>query len=603
MLTLELETRRASFAPSSFDPESRTIEAVISTGADVQRRDSRGPFIERLDTSAVDPAGLAGIVVLDGHRQTGSEHVVGTVVSARREGAAIVATIRLSAAEDVRSTVLKVEEGILRGVSVGYAVTRWIETTDPQTKVRVRTAANWTIKEVSLVGIPADPASQIRSEAMTIQTTAADPVVQTPPVAAAPATVTRGDANASIRSLAEIAGLSRSWADEQIDAEADVPAAREAAFAAMQARSAPGATVRAHVTADHTDPAVLIERQAEALACRMGGREASEPARQYLDLGFVDFARDALVRAGVSVGGMSRETLLQRAMTTSDFPLLLEQSGTRVVDNAYQVAASPLKALARKRTVTDLRPVTILKAGEASPLQKVTEAGEVKSVTMGEAAEGYTVDTYAGIMSLSRKLLINDQFGIFGDAATRLGTAAAQVEADALIGLLTQSNGAGPVMSDGKRLFHADHGNLASAGTALSIASLSAGRVALRTQKGIDGVSPVAVTPKYLVVGPKQETAGEQLLTVLNAASADQANPFAGKLTLIVEPRIVGDAWYLFGDPATAPVLEMAYLGLAPGPQIVTREGFEVLGREFRVSLDLGVGATDYRGAYRNPGA
>src|SRR5690606_2414715 len=149
---------------STWNAEARTFQAVISTGADVQRRDSRGPFIERLDTSAIDPASLAGVVVLDGHRQTGSEHVVGTVLRAWREDVALVAEIRLSAAEDVQSVVQKVEERILRGISVGYAVTRWIETTDPQTKARIRTAAKWTIREVSLVGIPADPLSHIRSE-------------------------------------------------------------------------------------------------------------------------------------------------------------------------------------------------------------------------------------------------------------------------------------------------------------------------------------------------------------------------------------------------------------------------------------------------------
>jgi hypothetical protein len=78
---------------------------------------------------------------------------------------------------------------------------------------------------------------------------------------------------------------------------------------------------------------------------------------------------------------------------------------------------------------------------------------------------------------------------------------------------------------------------------------------------------------------------------------------FGGKLTLLIEPRITGNGWYVFADPASAPVLEYACLSSAPGPQLSSRDGWEVLGREFRVVLDFGAGATDHRGAYRNPGA
>jgi len=54
---------------------------------------------------------------------------------------------------------------------------------------------------------------------------------------------------------------------------------------------------------------------------------------------------------------------------------------------------------------------------------------------------------------------------------------------------------------------------------------------------------------------------------------------------------------------AVLPVLEYAYLSSAQGPQIASKEGWEVLGMEFRVFLDFGCGAVDHRGAYRNPGA
>jgi hypothetical protein len=158
-------------------------------------------------------------------------------------------------------------------------------------------------------------------------------------------------------------------------------------------------------------------------------------------------------------------------------------------------------------------------------------------------------------------------------------------------------------MDDTKALFHADHGNKAASGTVIDVAALSAARLAMRSQKGLDGVTPVAVVPKWLLVSPTKETEAEAVLATLAAAEIANVNPFSGKLQLAVEPRLSGNAWRIFADPGQAPVLEYAYLSSAQGPQMASREGWDVLGMEFRVVLDFGSGAVDHRGAYLNAGA
>lgn len=125
-------------------------------------------------------------------------------------------------------------------------------------------------------------------------------------------------------------------------------------------------------------------------------------------------------------------------------------------------------------------------------------------------------------------------------------------------------------------------------------------RAAMRTQKMLDGVTLVNVVPRFLLVSPQLEMTAEKLLADIQAATVADVNPFGGKLSLLVEPRLTGASWYLFGNPDTAPVLEYAYLSSAQGPQLSSRDGWEVLGREFRVTLDFGCGATDWRGVYRN---
>ena len=585
MTTLELETRRAPFAASSFDPEARTIEAIISTGADVARRDARGPFVERLDISGIDPAALVGIPVLDGHRQTGSENVVGVVTAARHEAGALVATIKLSDADDVRSIVRKIEDGILTGVSIGYAPSNMTETKDASGR-RLRTAIP-RIREVSIVAIPADEASRIRSQHME------DEVIDQPVV------LTRAETNAQIRSIAEIAGLPRSWADTQIDAEADIPAAREAAFTAMQERSAPNARIRAQITADHTDPAAVIECRAEALFAQATGETPSEAARPFMTHTLMDHARACVAGSGARVDRMSGVELVRDAMGTSDFPLILDNTANRTVRHGYARAESPLKVITKPRPMKDFRPMNVLGVDAVAELHETTEHGEVKTITLAETGESVRLATYTGKIALTRAALINDDIGAFADMSLIAGRLAAEKEAR----LLSQALIGAPKMRDGKALFHADHANLAAAGSDLSVESLSAARQSLRTKTGLDGQTPANVTPKFLVVGAALETAAEQLLATLAATKSDDVNPFAGKLQLVVDARIPGTQWYVIADPATAPVFEFLFLSSAPGPQVETRERWDTLGREWRVILDAGVGVTDTRGAYRNPGA
>ncbi|ADP71985.1 peptidase U35 phage prohead HK97 [Rhodomicrobium vannielii ATCC 17100] len=583
----EVFERRAPVSPLTWDEATRTIEAVISTGAPVKRSDSRGPYIERLDLSGVDPAKLVGLPILDAHRSSGSEHVVGVIREARRESAGLVAVIQLSAADDVSSIRTKVAEGTLRGLSIGYSAAAVRETTENGQRVRTITPA---IREASFVATPADAGATVRGRTMPQGNENED---NQP---------TQAEHRARVRELVRAAGETPELADQFIDSELTEEQVRADLFDKLVKRSKKTPIIRVHSPAADS-PDVRRAAQEEALFVRTAGGTPSEAAKPYLGHSLRDFARETLEAAGHSTRGLNTDELFRAAMhTTSDFPQLLTGVGRRSLLASYQAAQSPLKALARQSTRSDFRSGSTLRLGEIGSLQPLSEAGEIKSVTRGESEESYAIDSFGAKFSLSRKALINDDLGAFNDVAQAAGQAAAQKEAELLWSLLSQSSGAGPVMGeDNKRLFHADHGNLLTA-AALSETSLSAARLALRTRKGLDKKTVISVVPKYLLVGPEIETAAEKLLTSITATTTGDVNPFAGKLTLLVEPRISGKAWYLFADPASVPVLEFSYLSSAPGPQISEREGWDVLSREYRVYLDFGAGAIDHRGAARNPG-
>jgi HK97 family phage prohead protease len=578
-------TRAATFAPSTWNAEAGTIETVISTFADVVRRDAKGAYLERLDPTGLDLSGLDGAPLLDGHRTESARDVIGSIVGHRMEGGKLVATIRLSQAADAAPIVARIAEGTVRGVSIGYRVSKWADETDPTTKGRIRKAVAWTISEASAVPIGADRGAKFRNqqEAETMTTE----------------TEERAETRKEIRAIARAANLPADWADAHIDADATVTEVRAAAFDEMQKRGKALPVIK--VGPSHEEPAATMQHRADALHSRLTGAKPSDQARPFMAESLRDMARAAVEASGQSTRGMDADSLFRAAIHgTSDFPALLNATGNRVLMDAYQVAASPIRTLARQTTLADFRPASKLKLSDVGALQELTEQGEIKHTTRGEAVESYSLKTYATQFSISRKALINDDLGAFRDWGATAGRMAAETEANVLVGLLLSN----PTMGeDEENLFDAAHGNLAASGGALSVTTLGAARKAMRGMKGLDGKTPINATPRHLVVGPELETTAEQVLASIYAATVDDVNPFGGKLSLLVEPRISGNRWYVFADPAALPCLEYAYLSSAQGPQMASREGWDVLGMEYRVVLDFGAGAIDWRGAYLNPGA
>jgi len=597
-----LLTRRATLAPATADPEARTVEVIWSTGAPVRRRDMAGQYVERLslDPQAVDLSRLEGASVLDAHRQTAVRDVLGSVRSAAVDGKCGTALIQFSARPEVEPVWQDVLAGILRHVSVGYSVEDWAETTE--NGARVLTAVRWTPHEISLVPTPADPGAHIRMETEMTDTTTRE-AADTPPT-----TETRAEANAEIRSIARIAGLDQSWIDGQIDGGADPDTARRAAFEALAKRSAPAIRteqVRVEMGDSQDDPALRARQMGEALYARINPRhELSEPARRYAYSTPVDMAKELLTLRGESTMALSPASLVTRALhTTSDFPIILGDTVGRVLRDAYQAAPSGIRRLGRQTTARDFRAVNKIMLGEAPLLEKLNEHGEIKAGTMAEAREAYKVETWARKIGITRQVLVNDDLGAFADLARRMGQAAAETEARILVTLLEAGSGNGPTLSDGKTLFHADHGNKAGTGAAISDATLSAARLALRTQKGIEDRT-IRVTPRNLLVPPALETTAEKWLASIAPATAADVNPFSGSLSLVVEPRLSSATrWYVTADPGEIDGLEFAYLSGAEGPQVESRSGWDVDGVEIRVILDFGAGFIDHRGWFMNAGA
>lgn len=610
----DLFTRRAlPVTGNTWNAAERTFEVVFSTGAPVARFDMRGAYTETLSVDG--HGGAEGAPVLDHHRRDSLESVLGTVVRAWTVGGEARALVRLSRHNPLAERLAaELADGVRFGISVGYSVEEWRERTDTKTGQRTKEAVRWTVREISVVSVPADRHAITRGDAMTATPTPAPDAPGTPPAAApdpnptaaadrtAVTEPTRAAVHAEIRSIATVAGLDRAWADGLIDRGADTGEARRAAFEAMQRRQPPQirtAAPTAQVGADYTDPAFRARTIGEAVYARVTPRhQVSEPARAYVGMTTLDLARDCLRNASISIAGLAPATVVERALhSTSDFPLILGDGLGRTLREAYQAAPSGLRLVGRQTAARDFKEKHRLQLSETPRLEKVDEHGEFKSGTLAESKESYRLLTYGRVIGFTRQAIVNDDLGAFADMSRRLGRAAAATEAQLLVELVEQSSGAGPLMNDAKRLFHDDHGNV-GASSVPSVLSLSNARLKMRRQVGLAG-ELISVTPTYLVVPPDLETDSEQVLAGLTPTKVEDVNPFKA-LKLVVEPRLASASrWYVVADPAEVDGLEYAYLEGAEGPQIDTEAGFKVDGVQVRVRVDFGAGFVDWRSWFR----
>lgn len=605
--TSETFTRRAPKSePTTWNEKTRTFRATIAAGAGVTREHwDEGRYVERLDHSGVELA--SEVPFLNSHRTGQVADVIGKVEKVEKVGDLLEAVIRLSSRPEVQDIATDIRETILSGISVGYDVLAWSETTDEAGR-RIKTATKWLLREVSLVAIPADDAARIRSK-KTMPINADDHEDETA-VSKPAKRATRAASEIEIRAFAQQSGLPNDWVDDQLDAGVTKSAMHRSAVDYMAARQKEQPDTQPIIGAGGTgsglnNPTFRAEAMGEAIACRADQTfTPSEPARQFMHMTLPDLAREHLRHAGVDVRNMSQSNVIERAFairssgmhTTSDFGLVLSSAVGRVLRASYEAVPSGLKTLARRLEFKDFRARTMIALSGLSGLEKVNEHGEYKRATLEESGETAKLHTFGKIFGISRQAIINDDLGAFSTLPRKFGVEFANFEAEQLAALLV----ANKVMSDGKALFHADHGNLATTGAAPGETTLSAGRMAMRLQKDTAG-KMIGVGPRALVVGAELETGSEKLMAQITAASTDDVQPV--RLSVVVEPRLEGKAWYLAADAALIDGLIYANLEGTNGPELIPREGFDIDGMELKARLDFGCAFVDWRSWYRNAGA
>ena len=329
----------------------------------------------------------------------------------------------------------------------------------------------------------------------------------------------------------------------------------------------------------------------------------------FQNFSLIDFAKASLERAGTSHAMLDPMKLVAAAITqtTSDFPVLLENTMHKALQDAYQTAPDTWSRFCNIGSVRDFRAHSRYRTGSIGNYDVVNEAGEYKNKTIpdGEKAT-IQADTRGNIINLSRKMIVNDDLGAFLHIAADLGRAGRRTVEAAVYALLAENSSMGPTMLDGDPLFHSNHSNIGSS-SALSMAGIDADRVLLSSQTDVSGNDFLYLRPDIILTAI--ENGG--LARSINASTYDpdaanklqKPNIVAGLFSEVVDtPRLSGNRRYIFADPRQAPVIEVAFLNGLQEPYIEQQTAFTVDGTMYKARLDFGVAAVDYRGAVTNAG-
>jgi hypothetical protein len=239
------------------------------------------------------------------------------------------------------------------------------------------------------------------------------------------------------------------------------------------------------------------------------------------------------------------------------------------------------------------------------------------------------VDTYGGVYSMTRHLIINDESNeLLNSAPEQMGDSMGEYIAETIVALV-ESN---PTASDGQPFYSVSRGNQIT--DALSEDSLATG-VSRMTKQRDDTNRRINVKVATLLVGdPRVELIARRILssteTGTRTGAATGTDVFdkgtanvvrnllsgGGDDPVVYDPYLTDtNNWHLFADPRRVPAFAVGFLNGQERPQVFLKNPeyrnilggggqdpytFELQSIDWLVRSDFGVAAVDPRGAFRS---
>lgn len=628
------------YKPDTYRDSDNSVEFTLATEAPARVWDwERFDVIKEIiaaDGVVIPKNGQVPLV--DSHDRSTIENILGSVREIRIENNQVIGRLFFASSENAQRALAMIREGHLDSGSVGYeqVESTWIPEKESMLhngrsfEGPVLLTRKWSLKEFSLVAIGADPYAKAREEVKPVLTSreAVEPnfkeknemenenkIVEQPQTVDVEA-IKREAINAEALRAAKITELCTrhncpELAAEFIRTSANIESVQDKILDTLASRTTAVSTA-SRVEMGATDAQKFRAAASDGLLMRAGMNlaEKAAGAESFQGAGFKAIARECLKRAGVENVNLMTDSqlfdkVLQRgSMGSEDFGIILDAAANKAATKGFKQAPAQWRNFCSKGILPNLETATRVNIDDVSNLIETPEGATVQSGIVGNKGEEIRLINYARKLTITRRALLADDVGVFNALFGRFGSRAMNLTDSLAFGVITNN----PTMKDGSAVFinSAARGyNLAATPAVVSSTSVDVGYQKMMAQTGEEG-SKIGITPRYLLVGPKNRVAAHILTTSMQdttlTSNANGASNAFADLIAIATPHFTTE-WALFADPNMYDTIEVAFLDGKETPTIfaIDNQG-DILGKSWLCSFDVGVAALDFRGMFKNAG-
>jgi len=305
-------------------------------------------------------------------------------------------------------------------------------------------------------------------------------------------------------------------------------------------------------------------------------------------------------------GMMGPQSIHANAFSTLSIPNVLSNTANKFLREGWDAVDMTPLAIAVVRPVRNFQQITTVSLTGHLMFDELGASGEIKHGTVSDLTYTNQADTYARMLAITRKDIINDDLGALTAVPRRLGRG----------GALKLNDIFWEAFLDNSTFFASGNSNVNTGVADMTVGGLEATETIFLNQTDPDS-KPLGVMPKILLVPTALKAAAlglmasERIIDGTSTGRQGDANIFRGRFSVESSPYMSNSAytgysaaaWYMLASPSEMPVIEIAALNGNVMPVVETADAsFNVLGIQMRGYSDVGVAQQEYRGGVRADG-